>query len=183
MIFAVEHKLGASLIDARTPAGAIKKARRYFGEFAEPITMPKEQEMAVAWAKSMGAGIIALVLLLLSVGVAQADTSQRIYGDSVPDCSMWFDKDSGIQHEGRGCSLYLPKPGCYQKMQEAMRVFLDANSMLNDKVYKGKGAWTGGLWKLEGSPWQLRLGRYYSSRWEAQRDLDLVRDTYAECVK
>jgi len=73
MIFAVDHKLGASLVEARTPDGAVRKARRYFGQYAEPITIPENQDEAIASAKSMGAGIIAFVLLLLSVGVAQAE--------------------------------------------------------------------------------------------------------------
>jgi hypothetical protein len=59
--------------------------------------------------------------ILLSVGVAQADTPQRIGGDAVPDCLMWVDKDSGIQTEGAGCRQDLPKPGCYQKMRDAIR--------------------------------------------------------------
>ncbi len=65
MIFAVEHKLGASLIEARTSEGAIRKARRYFGQYAEPITIPGNQVEAIASARSMGARVIALVLSLL----------------------------------------------------------------------------------------------------------------------
>lgn len=41
-------------------------------------------------------------------------------GDSINDCVMWFDKDNGIQVEGKGCEPYLQKNGCYKRMQEAM---------------------------------------------------------------
>ena len=109
--------------------------------------------------------ILIAVFILLSVGVAQADTPQRIGGNAVPDCAMWLDKDGGIQTEGRGCSPYLPKPGCYQKMREAMR--LAEGELGNKPPYIPPK-------KIEERQQRYERGKQAIEQWEA---------TYAECVK
>ncbi len=58
MIYAVEHSLGASLFEARTPEAALRKARKRFGEYGAPYSVPENQAEAIASAKSLGAGVI-----------------------------------------------------------------------------------------------------------------------------
>lgn len=56
-VWAIEHSLGLSLFTARTVEGALRKARRRFGEYGEPYSAPKDQEQQVAMAKQFGARI------------------------------------------------------------------------------------------------------------------------------
>ena len=58
MIYAIEHRMGASLVEARHPPSALAKARRYFGECAEPIQLHPEQGAEIARIKAMGGGVI-----------------------------------------------------------------------------------------------------------------------------
>lgn len=57
MIFAVEHSMGLSLYEAKTPEAALEKARRRFGSFGGPYILPKDQEGQIIYAKAMGAGV------------------------------------------------------------------------------------------------------------------------------
>lgn len=57
-IWAVDHRLGVSLIEARTGATAIKRAAYLLGATAGPFTIQPNQPQACAWAKAMGAAIL-----------------------------------------------------------------------------------------------------------------------------
>lgn len=58
MIFAVEHRLGVSLVRATTPEVAKKKALKQFGEHAAPYFINPDQEQEVACAQAMGARVL-----------------------------------------------------------------------------------------------------------------------------
>jgi len=57
MIYAIEHRLGLSLIEARTPQAAIRKAEQRFGTRASPFIIPEDQAQQIACAKALGAGV------------------------------------------------------------------------------------------------------------------------------
>lgn len=54
-LYAIEHSLGVSVIEASSQTEAIKKARAQFGSYGAPYSLPKDQETELAWAQAMGA--------------------------------------------------------------------------------------------------------------------------------
>lgn len=57
-VWAVDHMLGVSLIQASTRTIAIKRAKILLGETAGPFKIQRDQTQAIAWAKAMGAKIL-----------------------------------------------------------------------------------------------------------------------------
>lgn len=57
-VYAIEHRLGTSLVRASTKSAAEKIALRRFGTVAAPFIFPIDQAEAISSAKSMGARVI-----------------------------------------------------------------------------------------------------------------------------
>ena len=55
--WAIHHRLGVSLVRARSGVQAAAKAKRLFGDCAAPYTILKNQDQEIIYAQAMGARI------------------------------------------------------------------------------------------------------------------------------
>lgn len=57
-VWAIKHRLGVSLVEARSGVKAARKAEQLMGECAGPYEVLRNQDLEIVGAKAMGARIL-----------------------------------------------------------------------------------------------------------------------------